>query len=224
LRILCPLAASVSSYCAYVVVIVRNMQVAEPQSISLNRTPVSTPECKGKFHALVKLLGSFLFEIHNGKKQGISRDWWWWWWWWWRRRRRRRHTDPHKYCQCGLQSFNFTVVHRVLFLLSNLRAMAQAVNPLRFIAKVRVQFQGNNTCRICNCQSDIASDLGVSLPVWLYHYFTLIPVLHSSITDSIQSIHKRMVRFQKLIRNLFLTLHGHNVHRQQGQLSKFLMR
>jgi len=38
-----------------------------------------------------------------------------------------------------------------------------------------------------------------------------------------QGIHKRMVRFQKLT-NLFLTLHGHNVHRQQRQLSKFLMR
>ena len=33
-----------------------------------------------------------------------------------------------------------------------------------------------------------------------------------------------MVGFQKLTRNLFLTLHGHNVHRQQQQLSKFLMR
>jgi len=33
-----------------------------------------------------------------------------------------------------------------------------------------------------------------------------------------------MVRFQKLTRNLFLTLHGHNVHRQQQKLSKFLMR
>ena len=33
-----------------------------------------------------------------------------------------------------------------------------------------------------------------------------------------------MVRFLKLTRNLFLTLHGHNVHRQQRQLSKFLMR
>ena len=29
---------------------------------------------------------------------------------------------------------------------------------------------------------------------------------------------------QKLIRNLLLTLHGHNVHRQQRKLSKFLMR
>jgi hypothetical protein len=37
-------------------------------------------------------------------------------------------------------------------------------------------------------------------------------------------VHKRMVRFQKLTRNLFLTLHGHNVHHQQRELSKFLMR
>jgi hypothetical protein len=33
-----------------------------------------------------------------------------------------------------------------------------------------------------------------------------------------------MVRVQKLTRNLFLTLHGHNAHGQQRQLSKFLMR
>jgi len=32
-----------------------------------------------------------------------------------------------------------------------------------------------------------------------------------------------MVRFQKLTRNLFLTLHGHNEHRQKRQQSKFLM-
>ena len=32
-----------------------------------------------------------------------------------------------------------------------------------------------------------------------------------------------MVQFQKLTKNLFLTLHGHNVHHQQRQLSKFLM-
>jgi len=45
-----------------------------------------------------------------------------------------------------------------------------------------------------------------------------------SYSPHIQGIHKRMVRFQKLIRKLFLTLHGHNVQRQQRQLSKFLMR
>ena len=33
-----------------------------------------------------------------------------------------------------------------------------------------------------------------------------------------------MMQFQKLTRNLFLTLHGHSVHHQQRQLSKFLMR
>ena len=33
-----------------------------------------------------------------------------------------------------------------------------------------------------------------------------------------------MVQFQKLTRNLFLTLHGQNVHRQQRKLSKFRMR
>jgi hypothetical protein len=32
-----------------------------------------------------------------------------------------------------------------------------------------------------------------------------------------------MVRFKTLTRNLFLTLHGYNVHHQQRQLSKFLM-
>ena len=41
---------------------------------------------------------------------------------------------------------------------------------------------------------------------------------------AIQGVYKRMVRFQKLTRNLFLTLHGQNVRRQQRQLSKFLMR
>jgi len=36
-------------------------------------------------------------------------------------------------------------------------------------------------------------------------------------------MHKRMLQFQKLTRNLFLTLHGHNLHGHQQQLSKFLM-
>jgi hypothetical protein len=45
-------------------------------------------------------------------------------------------------------------------------------------------------------------------PLWMY---------------KIQGIHKRMVRFQKLTRNLFLTLHVHNVHRHQRQLSQFLI-
>ena len=40
----------------------------------------------------------------------------------------------------------------------------------------------------------------------------------------IQGMHKRTLRFQKITIMLFLTLHGHNVHRQQLQISKFLMR
>jgi len=47
---------------------------------------------------------------------------------------------------------------------------------------------------------------------------------HKAVTAIIQGVYKRMVRFQKLTRNLFLTLHRQNVHRQQRQLSKFLMR
>jgi hypothetical protein len=34
---------------------------------------------------------------------------------------------------------------------------------------------------------------------------------------------QKMAQIQKLTRNLFLTLHGHNVHCQQRQLSKFLV-
>ena len=42
--------------------------------------------------------------------------------------------------------------------------------------------------------------------------------------EDVQAIHKRMVRIQKLTRNLFLNLYGHNLHRHQQQLSKFLTR
>jgi hypothetical protein len=40
----------------------------------------------------------------------------------------------------------------------------------------------------------------------------------------IQGIHKRMIRFQKLTKSLFLALYGHTIHRQRRKLSKFLMR
>ena len=62
--------------------------------------------------------------------------------------------------------------------------------------------------------------------VIIYHMDTTAPFLILQYYSFllIQGIHKRMVRFQKLTRNLFLILHGHNVHRQQRQLSKFLMR
>ena len=54
--------------------------------------------------------------------------------------------------------------------------------------------------------------------------FLIQATLPSTTYTYIQGIHKRMVRFQKLTRNVFLTLNGHNVHRQQRQMSKFLMR
>jgi hypothetical protein len=38
-----------------------------------------------------------------------------------------------------------------------------------------------------------------------------------------QGIHKRMLRSQKLLKNLFPTLHGHNTHYHQRKLSTFLM-
>ena len=47
---------------------------------------------------------------------------------------------------------------------------------------------------------------------------------HTHTHTHTQCVYKWMVQFQKLTRNLFLTLHGHNIHRQQQQLSKFRMR
>jgi hypothetical protein len=40
----------------------------------------------------------------------------------------------------------------------------------------------------------------------------------------IQVIHKRMVQFQKLLKHLFITLHGHNIHCKHRELSQCLMR
>jgi hypothetical protein len=57
---------------------------------------------------------------------------------------------------------------------------------------------------------------------FLLGFFIILPI-YFGLLRSVQGIHKRMVRFQKLTRNLFLTLHGQNVCRQRRQLSKFLM-
>ena len=48
-------------------------------------------------------------------------------------------------------------------------------------------------------------------------------LVHKDMCVIVKPKSKRMVRFQKLT-NLFLTLHGQNVHHQQRQMSKFLMR
>ena len=57
----------------------------------------------------------------------------------------------------------------------------------------------------------------VCVCVYIYIYIHIYTYIH------MQGIHKRMVRFQKLTRNLFLTLYGHNVHGHQRRPSKFLM-
>ena len=65
---------------------------------------------------------------------------------------------------------------------------------------------------------------GTSVKLLLTSFVELVMFGSHVRQSSIQGTHKRMVRLQKLTRNLFLTLRCHNVHRQQRQLSKFLMR
>jgi hypothetical protein len=62
--------------------------------------------------------------------------------------------------------------------------------------------------------------------LYLYPTKVIFTLKHSvTLRRYIQDIHKRMARFQKAARNVFLTLYRHNVRRQQQQqLSKFLMR
>ena len=67
--------------------------------------------------------------------------------------------------------------------------------------------------------------LGITLQIFKENKITrAVCIIGQSDLTNIQGVYKRMVQFQKLTRNLFLTLHGHNVHRQQRQLSKFRMR
>jgi hypothetical protein len=72
---------------------------------------------------------------------------------------------------------------------------------------------------------DVSHSYGPPRPVTgtvLCFYFTFYRV-HTSFMYK-QDIHKRMVQFPKLITNVFLTLHGHNVHCQQRGLSTFFVR
>jgi hypothetical protein len=66
--------------------------------------------------------------------------------------------------------------------------------------------------------------INTAVLIWLSIYFHTVILYYKYNGLDIQGIHKRMVRFQKLIKNLFLTLHEHNIHRKLRQLSKFLMR
>ena len=72
---------------------------------------------------------------------------------------------------------------------------------------------------LCSASRQVVGNNKKQLQMWF-----VIDMCKKSAYMHIQVIHKRMVRFQKLTRNLFLTLHGHNLHRQQRQLSNFLMR
>jgi hypothetical protein len=58
----------------------------------------------------------------------------------------------------------------------------------------------------------------VTLFIALFQYFSCFISYHYT------GYTQKMVQFQQLTRNLFLTLQGHNAHRQQRQMSKFLMR
>ena len=78
------------------------------------------------------------------------------------------------------------------------------------------------------CHSTTVTHCGVW--IWPWQWFALGKDNRSFIVSSngciplkIQCVYKWMVQFQKLTRNLFLTLHGQN-DRQQRQLSKFRMR
>ena len=87
----------------------------------------------------------------------------------------------------------------------------------------RLSFKGTQSLLLC-CTFICVSKLVHYINKWK---IKVVPVGFDAKpyrSGSIQGIHKRIVRFQKLTRNLFLTLHGHNLHRQQRQLSKFLMR
>ena len=60
----------------------------------------------------------------------------------------------------------------------------------------------------------------IKLRIWYsqIRHYTTVRILNKfsfsgTQSNNIQDIHKRMVQFQKLTRNLFLTVHGHNVHR-----------
>ena len=65
---------------------------------------------------------------------------------------------------------------------------------------------------------------GASLCMYIYMCVCMYVCTYVYIYIYIQGVYKWMVQFHKLTRFLFLTLHGHNVHRQQRQLSKFLTR
>ena len=82
----------------------------------------------------------------------------------------------------------------------------------------------NHCCRGKTASITYSECVSVALGTQQVTRMRLVIVICGLSGSTIQGIYKRMVRFQKVTRNLFLILHGHNVHRQQRKLSKFLMR
>ena len=78
---------------------------------------------------------------------------------------------------------------------------------------------------VCNKSKGYPLDTYTELRMYCLFICGLLnqTISNSNCTSSIQCVYKWMVQYQKITRNLFLTLHGQNVHRQQRQLSKFRM-
>jgi hypothetical protein len=71
---------------------------------------------------------------------------------------------------------------------------------------------------VCVCVGAVVRPWAAGASVVLVCKYVSMGIQHSDLLY-IQGIHKRMAQFQMLTKNLFLTLHGLNLHRQQRQLS-----
>ena len=109
------------------------------------------------------------------------------------------------------------------------------VRTQNIIPQVKGKVQWHLICEVCN--KTTIWELQINYYAYeqfithcrLIHYSKRVKIQYNRYAhkDNIlikQCVHKIMVQFQKLTRNLFLKLHGQNVHRQQRQLSQFRMR
>ena len=87
-----------------------------------------------------------------------------------------------------------------------------------------VWFRITQLLTVCRSVGQVCFQYLVDFQIYGFYNLLVSVVINNTDEINIQGIHKRMVRFQKVTRNLFITLHGHNIQRQQRQLSKFLMR
>jgi len=113
----------------------------------------------------------------------------------------------------------YTGVHNIIFMcfgLTNVAAVSHQILKLRMCISI--------ITLIIQHVKSMRRIIFLSAPCLAVPYFsTLAHTRYEFRKKRIQGIHKRMVPFQKLTINLFLILHGHNAHRQQQQLSEFLM-